>query len=184
MQKSIIVEHIEGGDWALVIVATRSEYGRRSITPMIFSNDGCGIFAVAPNLKLWQRAGLVCLYNPPEPRREELLQNAVQEFVRQVALRSFICERSKVGIVARAKARRDEFSEPIPGFEMSRATEPAFYWLAEKSESAVQAMRVCRYLITKNGIGALTQQEREALGARLLAKGDRFKNVFERSRNV
>lgn len=79
---------------------------------MIFANDGYGIFAVAPQLKVWVRAGLVSLYNPPVERREELLGNAVIEFVRQVSLRSYICERSKVGIVARAKARREDFNDP------------------------------------------------------------------------
>ena len=49
MQRSVVVQHQEGADWALVIVATRSEYGRRSIVPMIFANEGCGIFAVARN---------------------------------------------------------------------------------------------------------------------------------------
>jgi hypothetical protein len=180
MQTSVVVQHQENADWALVLVATRSEYGRRSITPMIFANDGCGIFAVAPQLKVWVRAGLVSLYNPPIERREELLGNAVIEFVRQVSLRSYICERSKVGIVARAKARREDFNDPPEGFELSSATEPAFFWLCEKSENAVQAMRVLRYLIDKNKIGALTQAEREALGQRLLTKGESLQNAFIR----
>jgi hypothetical protein len=171
MQKSIIVEHQEGTDWALVLVATRGDYGRRSIIPMIFANKDCGIFSVAPQLKQWVRDGLVCLYNPPPDRREELLKNAVIEFVRMCAQRSFICDRSRVGIVARAKARRDDFDKPPEGFELSRATEPAFFWLAEKSESAVQAMRVARYLIDKNKIGELSQGEREANAERLLLKG-------------
>jgi hypothetical protein len=182
MQNSIVVQHIEGGDWALVIVATRSEYGRRSITPMIFANEGCGIFAVAPQLKAWVRGGLVSLYNPPPERRDELLKNAVAEFVRQVSLRSFICVRSAVGIVARAKARRDDFNESPEGFELRREDEPAFFWLWEKSETAHQAMRVARYLIDKNKIGALTQAERDAIGQRLLTKGESLKNVFPRSR--
>jgi hypothetical protein len=177
MQNCIVVEHQEGGDWALVLTANRSEYGRRSITPMIFVNDGCGIFAVCPELKAWTRGGLVSLYNPPADRREELLKNAVQEFARQIALRSFIKERSRVGIVARAKARREEFNVAPEGFELSRAAEPAYYWLYERSEAAVQAMRVARYLIEKNHIGALTQEEREALALRLLTRGASLKTL-------
>jgi hypothetical protein len=181
MQKSIVVEHQEGADWALVLVATRSDHGRRSIVPMIFANKDCGIFAVAPQLKQWIATGLVCLYNPPPDRREELLKNAVIEFVRQCALRSFICERSRVGIVAKAKARRDEFDKPPEGFELSSATEPAFFWLCSKSETAVQTMRVARYLIEKNKIGELSQAERDALGLKLLTRGESLKNVFQRS---
>lgn len=169
MQQSVVVEH-QDADWALVLVATRSDYGRRSITPMLFAIEGCGIFAVAPNLKAWMRDGLVAVYNPPPERREELLKNAVQEFIRQVALRSYIKERSKVGIVARAKARREEFNFPPPGFDTNRETEPALWWLCEKSENAVQAVRVLRYLIDKNKIGEFTQAEREALGERLIKK--------------
>jgi hypothetical protein len=174
MQKSVIVEHQEGSDWALVLVATRSDYGRRSIVPMIFANKDCGIFAVAPQLKQWIAAGDVCVYNPPPDRREELLKNAVIEFVRQCSLCSFICDRSRVGIVARAKAKRDDFDKPPEGFELSGATEPAFFWLCSKSETAVQAMRVARYLIDKNHIGELSQSEREAIGEKLLLKGDRL----------
>ena len=103
------------------------------------------------------------------------------EFVRQVSLRSFICEQSRVGVVARAKARRDEFNQPPEGFELRREDEPAFFWLWEKSETAHQAMRVARYLIEKNKIGALTQDERDAIGHRLLTKGESLKNLFPRS---
>lgn len=182
MQKSVIVQHVEGADWALVLVATRSDYGRRSIVPMIFTCDGCGVFAVAPQLKQWQRAGLVFVYNPPPDRRAEILKNAVNEFVRQCGLRSFICERSSVGMVARAKAGSDNFNAPPEGFELRSASEPAFAWLFEKSDAAEQAMRVLRYLITKNDIGALTQAEREAIGTKFLTQGDQLKNVFHRSR--
>ena len=182
MQKSIVVEHQEGGDWALVLVASRNDYGRRSIVPMIFANKGCGLFAVAPMLHQWMKAGLIFVYDPPPDRREELLKNAVIEFVRQCALRSFICDRSRVGIVARAKARRDDFDKPPEGFDLSSATEPAFFWLCSKSETAVQAMRVARYLIEKNKIGGLSQGERESIGEKLLTKGETLKNVFQRSR--
>jgi hypothetical protein len=180
MQQSVVVQHQEGSDWALVLVATRSDYGRRSIMPMIFANSGCGVFAVAPQLKAWMHSGLISLYDPPPERREELLANAVQESVRHISLRSFIAERSKVGIIARAKACREDFNHPPEGFELNRATEPVFFWLAEKSENAVQAMRVLRYLINKNKIGTLTQSELEKLGERLLTRGESLKNVFTR----
>lgn len=174
MQNSVVVQHVENADWALVLVATRSEYGRRSITPMIFANDGCGIFAAAPNLKQWGRAGLVYVYNPPPDRREEILHNAVTEFVRQVSLRSFIKDRSKVGIVARAKAQALQVVPP-EGFELSEAKEPALFWLCAHSETASQAVRVLSYLISQNHIGALTQHEREAIGTKLLSRGDTLK---------
>lgn len=177
MQQSIVVQHVEGGDWALVLVATRSEYGRRELTPMIFACKGSGIFAVAPSMQAWTRAGLVFVYDPPEDRRAEILANAVQEFVRQVSLRSYIAERSSVGIVARAKARRDEFNKPPEGFELSRDKEPAFYWLWEKTDVAEQAMRVARYLIIKNHIGELTQSERDSIGQRILTRGESLKVV-------
>ena len=41
-------------------------------------------------------------------------------------------------------------------------------------------MRVLRYLIAKNGIGELTQGERESIGTKLLTKGETLKNVFTR----
>jgi hypothetical protein len=175
--RAVIVEHQEGGDFALVLVADRNQYGRRSITPMLFANDGCGILAVAPSLKSWTRAGLVFLYNPPQERREELLKNAVNEFVRAVALRTNILERSRVGIVARAKARNEQVVPP-PGFVLSEATEPAFMWLASRSETAAQALRVLSYLISKHHLGDLTQQEREALGDRLIKRGEQGHVVF------
>ncbi len=176
LQSSVVVQHVEGSDWALVLVATRSEYGRRSITPMIFCCEGCGIFAAAPNLRQWMRCGFVYVYSPPPDRREEILNNAVNEFVRQVSLRSFIKERSKVGIVARARARSNDFNDPPEGFELHREQEPALFFLCEKSETACQAMRVLRFLITKNHIGSLTQAERNAIGERLLTRGETLKS--------
>jgi hypothetical protein len=180
MQKSVVVQHIEGGDFALILVATRSDYGRRSIVPMIFANKGCGVFAVAPQLNQWIKAGLVFQYDPPPDQRAELLKNAVNEFIRQVALRSFICERSSVGIVGRAKARSEKFDTPPEGFELSHLTEPAFFWLFEKSDAAVQAIRVLRYLIDKNKIGELTQSERETIGQKFITQGETLKNFFTR----
>jgi len=177
-QKSVVVQYQESGDWALILVATRSDYGRRSIVPMIFANKGCGLFAVAPMLNQWVKAGLVYEYDPPADRRDEILKNAVTEFVRQVSLRSFISERSNVGIVARARAKSNDFDSPPSGFELSRQSEPAFAWLFEKSDAAVQAMRVLRYLIAKNNIGELTQSERESIGMKSLTKGETLKNVF------
>ncbi len=171
MQSSIVVEHVEGAEWALVLVATRGEYGRRSITPMIFANEGCGVFAVCPMTKAWLRAGYIFTYNPPVDMRDALLKNAVNEFVRQVSHRSNILERSRVGIVARAKASPDRFCEPPKGFELSAATEPAFMWLFERSEVAQQTMRVARYLIEKHNLGRLTQAEIETIGERLVKKG-------------
>ena len=85
MQNSVVVQHQEGGDYALVLVAMRSDYGRRSIESMIFCCEGCGVFAVAPMLHQWAKAGLVYLFNPPQDRREEMLTNAVGEFVRHVS---------------------------------------------------------------------------------------------------
>ncbi len=175
LQQSVCVQHVEQGDWGLVLVATRSEYGRRSIVAMIFCCEGCGIFAGAPSLRQWIRAGLVYSYNPPPERREEIIANAVTEFVRHVSLRSFIKERSKVGIVARAKAKAQQVVPP-EGFELSEATEPALFWLCSRSENAAQAVKVLSYLITKNHIGALTQHEREAVGERLLTRGDVLKS--------
>jgi hypothetical protein len=176
LQSSVVVQHVEGTDWALVLVATRSEYGRRSITPMIFACEGCGIFAVAPTLRRWIRAGQLYVYNPPPERREEILNNAVSEFVRQVSLRAFIRERSKVGIVARVRARSNDFNEPPEGFELNREQEPALFYLCEKSETACQALRVLRFLINKNHIGALTRAEREAIGKKLLTRDDVLKS--------
>jgi hypothetical protein len=144
---------------------------------MIFANDGCGALAVAPQLKSWVRAGLVFVYNPPPDRREEALKNAVNDFVRQVSNRTNVLERSRVGIVARAKARSDNFNSPPPGFALSEATEPALFWLCSRSESAVQAMRVLRYLIQKHNLCALTQTEIEALGERIV-KGERGHVIF------
>jgi hypothetical protein len=180
MQRSVVVQHIEGVDYALILVATRNDYGRRDICPMIFCNKGCGIFAVAPMLHQWMRAGLVFQYDPPPDQRAEILKNATNEFTRQVSLRSFIVERSGVGIVGRAKARGSEFDKPPEGFELHREQEPAFFWLFEKTDAAEQAMRVLRYLIQKNGIGELTQSEREAIGMKSLTKGETLKNVFRR----
>jgi hypothetical protein len=171
MQSSVVVEHVEGAEWALVLAASRGEYGRRSITPMIFVNEGCGVFAVCPMTKAWIRAGYIFSYNPSVEMREALLKNAVQEFVRQVSLRSNILERSRVGIVARAKASPDRFCDPPKGFELNAATEPAFMWLFERSEVAQQAMRVARYLIEKHNLGHLTQAEIETIGGRLIRKG-------------
>jgi hypothetical protein len=177
--RTVVVQHVEGGDWALVLTASRNEFGRRELCPMIFANEGCGLFAVAPQLKSWVRAGLVFIYKPPEDRREELLGNAVAEFVRAVGLRTNILERSRVGIVAQAKARRPEFNDAPLGFSLSEASEPALYWLCSRSENAVQAMRVLRYLIGKHKLGELTQAEADALGEKLIKRGQvNVRNTF------
>ncbi len=178
--RSVVVEHVEGADWALVLTANRSEYGRRYIVPMIFCNDGCGIFATAPNLKSWQRAGLVFVYNPPQDRREEMLKNAVAEFVRTMSHRSEIVERSRVGIVARAKASKQDFNNPPEGFALSEASEPALFWLCSRNETAVQAMRVLRYLIGKHKIGALTQAESEEINRKLILSGGPMSKLFDK----
>jgi hypothetical protein len=146
---------------------------------MIFACDGCGLFAVAPQLKSWIRAGLVFVYAPPADRREEILKNAVAEFVRAVSQRSNILERSAVGIVARAKASKAEFTAAPNGFSISEATEPAFWWLASRSETAAQSMRVLNYLISKHNLGALTQAEADALGEKLIKRGGtHVRNTF------
>jgi len=138
---------------------------------MIFANEGCGLFAVCPLVKAWSRAGLIYVYNPPDGMREALLDNAITEFVRHVGMRSNILERSRVGIVARAKASSLRFADAPAGFELSAQTDPAFAWLFERAEPAVQAMRVARYLIEKHNLGRLTQAEIETIGERLIKRG-------------
>jgi hypothetical protein len=169
--RGVIVQHIENADWSLVLTATRNEYGRRELCPMIFCCEGCGVFSAAPQLKSWVRAGLVFVYNPPPESREEILKNAVNEFVRAVSLRTNILERSAVGIVARAKARNEQVVPP-QGFVLSEATEPALFWLCSRSEPASQAVKVLSYLINKHKLGALTQGEADALGERLIKRGN------------
>lgn len=174
-ENSIVVEHQEGSDWALVITATRSAYGRRSVVPMLFIIDGCSDFAECPQLRTWARSGLVALYNPAPENREGLLKNCVADFVRQVSLRSFIKERSKVGIVARHRASKAE--KPIEFFGLSRESEPALFWLCDRSTTAYQALRVCRYLVEKHSIGALTQSERDEIGMRNITHGETLKSA-------
>jgi hypothetical protein len=181
MQNSVVVQHQEGGDYALVLVAMRSDYGRRSIESMIFVCEGCGVFAAAPMLHQWAKAGLVYLFNPPQDRREEMLTNAVGEFVRHVSTRTFIRERSKVGIVARTRAIGVQVVPPT-NFELSREREPAFFYLADQSETARQAVKILSYLITKHHIGDLTQQEREAIGTKLLVDKDVLKYLKQQDR--
>jgi hypothetical protein len=176
MDASIVVHHQQGAEWALVIVVTRSMYGRRTVTPMIFCCADCGIFATAPQLRNWQRGGLVCVYSVAPERREEMLSNAVQEFCRQVGQRSFIRERTKVGIVAQAKARSKKYDEPLEFFGLNREQEPAFFWLLEKDSTAYQALRVAKFLAEKYRIGELTQTEREALATKLLTNGETLKS--------
>ncbi len=176
MDSSIVVHHQQGGDWALVIVCTRSQFGRRSVVPMIFCCVDCGIFATAPQLRNWQRGGLLCIYNPQPEHREEMLGNAIQEFCRQVRQRSFIRERTKVGIVARAKAASKKYDEPINFFGVTREQEPAFYFLLEHDSTAYQALRVAKFLVEKHGIGQLTQAEREALAMKLQFNGETLKS--------
>jgi len=138
---------------------------------MIFACEGCGIFAVCPMTKAWQRAGQVFIYSPPADMREQLLDNAIGEWVRQVGMCSNILERSRVGIVARAKASPARFDDAPAGFELSAQTEPAYYWLFSRSEPAVQAMKVARYLIEKWNLGRLTQAETEAINEKLIRRG-------------
>jgi hypothetical protein len=156
MQRSVIAQHIEGGDYALILVATQNDDGSRQIVPMIFCCKGCGIFAVAPQLNQWIKSGLVFQYDPQTEHGAELLKNATNEFVRQIGLKSVIAERSSVGIVARVKAQSETIDTPPAGFELNREKEPAFFWLFEKTDAAPQAMRVLKYLIAKNGIGEIS----------------------------
>jgi len=143
---------------------------------MIFCCADTGVFATAPALKHWIHAGLMYCYNPPPDRREEMLQNATTEFIRHVAIRSFIKERSKVGIVAMAKAR-DVQIVPPRNFELSSVREPALFWLFDHSNTARQAVKVLTYLIEKNKLGELSQSERDAIGTKLMTKGESTKNV-------
>ena len=105
-----------------------------------------------------------------------MLANAVQEFCRQVGQRSFIKERTKVGIVARAKAQSKKYDEPIDFFGLTRDAEPAFFYLLEKDSTAYQALRVAKFLVEKHSIGALTQAEREALALKLQINGETLKS--------
>jgi len=173
-ENSIVVEHQEGSDWALVITATRSAYGRRSVVPMLFIIDGCGDFAECPQLRNWARGGLLCIYNPAPEKREALLKNCIAEYVRQCSLRTFIKERSKVGIVARARASKSE--KPVEFFGLTRESEPALFWLCDRSATAYQALRVARYLVEKNHIGELTQGEREAAAMKHITRGETLKS--------
>jgi hypothetical protein len=178
MEQSVVVEHIENNSWALVIVVNRNAYGRRTVVPMIFVGDpDTGDFAAAPQLKTWARAGLLCIYNTMPERREELLKNAVSEFVRQVSLRSFIKERSKVGIVARARASGAE--KPIEFFGLTRESEPALFWLCERSSTAYQALKVSKFLAEKNKIGELTRSERDAIAMKNITHGETLKSPVQ-----
>lgn len=168
---AVIVEHCEKGEWALVLVAMRTATGKRTLTAMIFVNDGTGVFATCPHTKGWAQAGHIQVFEPPEARRDEMLKNAVSEFVAHVAREFNVLDRSRVGIVARVKSQAAKFNDAPPGFELKQYQEPAYAWLFERSEIAVDAMRVLRVLIKQHYLGELTQAEREGIGERLIRKG-------------
>jgi hypothetical protein len=71
---------------------------------------------------------------------------------------------------------------PPTNFELSREREPAFFYLADQSETARQAVKILSYLITKHHIGDLTQQEREAIGTKLLVDKDVLKYLKQQDR--
>jgi hypothetical protein len=149
MEQCVAVQHVENSDWALVLFAT----SLCEIIPMIFYM-GSGIFETAPQLKQWRREGRVFQFDSVLPeRREELLKNAVTEFVHHIARQYTVVERSSVGIVARIRARAED--EPKSANALAwLEKEPAFKWLYERTDAASQAMKVLKYLVEKNKIGA------------------------------
>jgi hypothetical protein len=146
MEQCVVVQHVENSDWALVLFAT----SLCEIIPMIFYM-GSGIFETAPQLKQWRREGRVFQFDSVPERHEELLKNAVTEFVQHIARQYTVVERSSVGIAARIRARaEDATADRIAWLEK----EPAFKWLYERTDAAPQAMKVLKYLVEKNKIGA------------------------------
>lgn len=148
MRQSVIVQHTSE-NYAFVLVATRSE----GIVPMIFINKGCDLFAAAPMLDQWVKAGLLYEYDKPPVLREEILKNAVTEYVRVISRCTDIVARNIVRVVPpRVKVSSDEDFDLPPDFELDQEKEPAFFWLFQKADVAVQAMRIIKYLMDKHKI--------------------------------
>jgi len=167
----VAVEHVEAGDWALVLTASRTG-DERYFTPFLFACDTAGLFATCPNADIWARQGLLRIFKTqgltPEIR-EELLRNSITDIFRQIGAVCSILERVRVGIVPKMKATG--YDQALPGFKLD--TEQAFRWLYEhkRGENAVSAMRICRYLADKHGIGRLSLSELNNLAERKIRKG-------------
>jgi hypothetical protein len=170
IDQAVVVEHTEGGDWALVLTATRRADGRRCVEAMIFANADAGVFAECPLTREWAYAHHIHVFPATTPEhRANLLKEAVAMYVEVAGKHSYILEHSRVGILNKRKAKAAKFDDPIPGFNLG--SEPAFRWLYGKSESAQQAMRLLRFFIDKWQLGRYTQQERENMATRLTLRG-------------
>ena len=167
----VIVEHQEAADWALVLTASRTG-DQRFFTPFLFACDSDGMFAACPNADIYARLGKLRVFKTrgltPEVRAE-LLKNAVADIVGQIRQVSSVLEHTRVGIVQKIQAMG--YDQALPNFELG--DEPAFRWLYEhkRGESAVAAMRVCRYLADKYGLGKLSLEELERIGEKSI-KGE------------
>lgn len=167
----VVVEHCEAADWALVLTASRMG-DQRCFTPFLFACDSAGLFAACPNADIWARRNKLRVFktqglNPDV--REELLKNSVADIVGQIRQISNVLEHTRVGILTKMQAMG--YDQALPNFTLD--DEPAFRWLYEhkRGESAVAAMRVCRLLADKHGLGKLSLQELERIAENRIRKG-------------
>lgn len=167
----VVVEHQEAADWALVLTASRTG-DRRFFTPFLFACDSVGLFAACPNADIWARRNKLRVFKThglTPTVCEELLKNAVADLLGQIRQVSSVLEHTRVGLITKVKAMG--YDQALPNFSLD--DEPAFRWLYEhkRGESAVQAMRVCRYLADKHGLGKLSLQELERIATHRIMKG-------------
>lgn len=166
---SVVAGHLDTG-WAVIIVASRKQNGRRIITPFIVAREDCDLFASCPNAELWARAGYITLLRTRQLTTEQataLFDNALLEVGKQIASVSHVLEESATGMFS--GWRNWAYGEAIHNFEME--PEPAFRWLLDlkdRNNGAFDALRICRALAEKHKLHESTHEEKAAAAERKL----------------
>lgn len=174
MDKAVVAIHQEP-DWALLIVANRKASGHRIITPFVVLAQHSPLFAVCPNLAGWGAAGLVRVLRTGllnEHQREQVLANAVEDLLREIATRADVLQVARTGTIRNLLTLN--FKQPLENFAMGE--EPALRWLCtctygRAADHASQAIRLVRYLAEKNGLDRRTQREVEDRESQKLLRG-------------
>jgi hypothetical protein len=168
MSFCVMVEHQERDEWAAVLLALRTDEGRRIFAPLVFSFTDSDVFGPAPCLEAWQAAGNLMLYSAVAKDRTKLLKQAVASFAQHVEGNSNVLQRARVGQVSKIKA--EPYATALPNFEMSK---DAFRWLYESpgGEPAVVALAILNRLVQLHHLDQPTQSEREAAAVRRVLTG-------------
>jgi hypothetical protein len=166
---AVVAIHRDKGGWALLLVATRTQDGKRAMTPLIIACEDSDLFATCPHSEIWARCGYIKLLRtrPLRPEQhEEMLTHMIEDTYSAIAAEFRILEHAEVGVLS--GWRNMNYFQALDNFVIG--AEPAFRWLLNvvKNNKAWDTLRLCRALAEKYKMHESTHEEKAAAAERRL----------------